>query len=222
MTQSRVLNVSPYEVVQLTLNLVHDCWAMTDQVAAESGVADHQPPLNGLNMASSKLVYSAEAIGFYFQHWEMMERRGVRGTPAILKENEDRIGHIQTSTFTSLISSFEATAKLALASRRHPLKLGNGRIYLRKMLDESFRLGLIDDADISFWIGALKLRNSIVHNNAVAEDSMRIVLGDGYHIEFRPGEMIQSTPRKSVLLQAAAVKAYVRWCRAFLAATSAV
>lgn len=220
--QPRVRNVSPYEIAQLTLNVVDECWSITDQLAAKSGVPDHQPPLSGLNMASSKLVFSAEVIGFYFQHWQMMERQGYRGTPAILKENEDRIGHIQISTFTSMISSFEAMAKLALARRRHPLKLGKGRIYLGKVMAESFTLGLIDCSDNSFWIGALKLRNSIVHNNAVAEETMRIVLGDGYHIEFRSKEMTQSTPRKSVLLQLAAIKAYARWCGAFLAASEPV
>lgn len=217
--QPRVRNVSPYEIVQLTLNVVDECWTMTDQLSTESGVADHQPPLSGLNMASSKLVYSAEAIGFYFQHWQMMVRQGHRGKPTFLKENEDRIGHIQTSTFTSIISSLEATAKLALACRGHSLELGKGRIYLGKVMAESYRLGLIGEADNAFWIGALRLRNSIMHNNAVAEETMSINLGDGQHIEFRPGEMTQSTPRKSVLLQLAIIKAYVRWCGAFLRAS---
>ena len=42
-----------------------------------------------------------------------------------------------------------------------------GRIYLRKILEESKNKGIVSDIEFTLWEDAIGFRNSLVHNNCM-------------------------------------------------------
>ena len=214
--------ISPFEVPQLTFETAELCGQLSDQTASRHEYPTHAPPIVGLNMAYNSIIQAFELLDFYYHHWSKIAGRSPADHQSdnLIVEQEERISHIQKSTFILTLSAFEAAAKQALALSNSPLEPTKERTYLSGIMARSHRSGLIDDEDRDLWKFAIELRNCIVHNNAIAERNFRYDLGTGLTLEMNDGHMTQSTPRKSNLLLKAVVKSYARWCDAFLSALS--
>jgi hypothetical protein len=214
--------VSPHEIPQLIFALTERCAKIADEIAERNQTEASEPPLVGLNMAHIALVQCFEVLDFYFHRWGNIEQWVIdqHGPEAILEQNEQRVALIQKSTMILIMSSFEAAAKQTLLLPNCPINDVGRRIYLGGIMASSHKAGIIGDTDAALWAYAVELRNCIVHNNGVAERTMKLNLGNGYTLEMVSGAMTQSTPRKSTLLTEAIILAYSRWCAAILEASS--
>lgn len=169
-------------------------------------------------MAHLSIVQSFELLDYYYDRWGRVEPWVIakHGAKQILEENEQRVSLLQKSAFLLSMSAFEAAAKAAMHLPECPVAIPPGRIYLRGIMKNSAQNGLINRSDMELWEFAVELRNCMVHNNAIAEKSVALEVGDGFRIEMVQGQMTQSSPRRGVLLQKSILMAYSRWCDALL------
>lgn len=212
--------VSKHEVPQLTLELAETCATLADDIAAKHGTEAHLPPLVGLNMSHTFVIQSFELLDYYYDRWGNIEPRVVasHGARQTREEAAQRVSLVQKSAFILSMSAFEAAAKTAMRLPGFPIAAQSGRVYLKAIINASLKAKLIDKVDSELWEFAIELRNCMVHNNAVADRSMSLDLGDGFSIMMVAGQMTQSSPRRSILLQKAVILAYSRWCSAVLSA----
>ena len=64
------------------------------------------------------------------------------------------------------------------------------RIYLRKIVREARNAEIIDESEYKVWKTLIAIRNSIVHNNAVADSNAECSL-DGLEIVMIKGDMMK-------------------------------
>lgn len=214
--------VSKHDVPQWTFELTELCANLADDIAVKYDTHAHIPPLNGLNMSHSSIVQSFELLDYYYDRWGRVEQWVIdrHGPERIRRENEERVSLLQKSTFILIMSALEASAKMALMLPDCPVVISGGRVYLSKIMNSSHAASIICDDDADLWRFAIELRNCMVHNNAIADRTMRLVLAPGHSIDMVAGAMAQSTPRRSILLQKAVLLAYSRWCDAVLSKTA--
>lgn len=205
--------VSRHLVPQQVFELCELCADISDSVAEKHKTESSLPPLVGMNFAYLSLVQCFELLDYYYDRWCSVEPWIVKrtGPELILDENEQRVAFIQKSTFIHTMSAFEAAAKMALVVPNCPLRLPAGRVYFRRIMEESYANDIIDADDLELWVFATELRNCIVHNNAIADRSLKFQLDENLILEMSSGQMTQSSPRKTTKLIRAILIAYSRW-----------
>lgn len=211
---------SKHQVPQWTIELAESCAALADNIAAKHRTHARLAPLAGLNMSYLSIVQSFELLDYYYDRWGRIEPGVVlkHGAAKILDENEQRVSLLQKSSFIMSMSSFEFSAKEAIKLPWSSIDVPGSRTYLGAIMRRSSEVGLIGDADAELWKFAVELRNCMVHNNAIAQLEMVLNLGGGFSMEMIAGQMTQSSPRRSILLQSAIISAYARRCDAMLSA----
>lgn len=212
-----------HETSKWMFELSEVCARLADDIAEKHSSRPEQAPLVGLNMAHAPLVQCCEILDHYYGIWRQIDPAGRSDHEKnrILSDNEGRVSLAQRSAFIFIMSAFEAAAKLAIKLPRAPFEMQGGRVYFSGIMRQSWAEEMIDEEDAKLWRFAIELRNCIVHNNAVADLTMSLVLENGSTIDMAAGRMSQSTPRKNVLLLKAIVLAYGRWCDSFLASVRA-
>lgn len=211
-----------HEVPLGVLRVAKECSAVADSIAIRYCIPSTEQPIAGLNMAFAALVQCFEVFDCYYNQWSKLDPTGMTpaGQATMLNENEQRLSSMQNSTFVHLVSAFEASAKISLKLPKSPVAIG-GRPYLGTVMRKSHELGIISDADMTFWRFALELRNCTVHNNGVADVSMSHTFGESRTMSMVTGQMTWSSARLATLLFDATVAAYARWATAFIDRTRA-
>jgi hypothetical protein len=212
--------ISPYEVPQWTFEVAELCGNLADRMASQYRSHAELPPLVGLNMAHLALVQSFELLDFYYHRWSQEDEKvgHLVDSAQIREENGQRVMFTQKATLVMTMSAFEYAAKKSLELPRCPIVLTHSRVYLRGIMNESYRANLITMDDKTLWEFLSELRNCIVHNNAVADRTMELNLPHGRSLGLVTGLMTKSTPRTNTILLREAVLLYGRWCAAILAA----
>src|SRR6266566_910578 len=103
------------------------------------------------------------------------------GSPADVEraqlESAQRVISLSKAAFILSISAIEFSAKHAVADHPNCLTVPQSRVYLRGIIQESARAGMISRHMEHGWSGILELRNMLVHNNAIAERTQAFEAG---------------------------------------------
>jgi hypothetical protein len=167
-------------------------------------------------MASNHATLALEVLSYYRTHWNTPVTDIVENISCIREENGQRVMDLMKSALIMSLSSYEYTAKQAVISNRLRLPELGGRIYLRRIVQESAKLGLIPPEDKLPWEGIFEMRNTLVHNNGIAELTATYAIPGTPGIVFVAGSMTQGNLKLFPQLLLWSVEAYGRWCDGFL------
>jgi small nuclear ribonucleoprotein (snRNP)-like protein len=144
-----------------------------DEIAQEFSVAPHEEPAAFYAMAFNGITMAIELLGYYKRVWGNLSSATNSTVEEAREQNSQRVILLEKMTFIEIMSSFEFASKNIVLS--NPQKFGafSGRIYLSGIMKRSLDIGLIGQADLNLWNGAVRLRNSLVHNNGVSEETAR-------------------------------------------------
>lgn len=146
-------------------------------------------------MIHNSVTMTYELLHYYSKIWE----KSVASTKElehIRKENGERVMEITKWAFISNLSSVEYIMKKTLGeSIKGPItswfsnKIKSGkRVYLRNIIDQSRKKGVIDNVQYASWTGMIELRNAIVHNNAIADKNLTLNI-EGTILVMKTGSM---------------------------------
>lgn len=120
-------------------------------------------------MAFNSITLTLELLDHYYQLWRKINPSNCSNIEEVRKQNGERAILLQKMCFIELMSSFEFISKKIVLSKRELFGAFNGRIYLKGIMKRSHEKGLINATQLNLWEGAYDLRNSLVHNNGIAE-----------------------------------------------------
>lgn len=190
--------------------------ALNDQLAKKYGLASEDLPISGLNMANQHCVLALESLLNYNNLWHSRLVNTSVSTDQLRTESAQRVVELTKSSFILSLSAFEFCAKQSIALRPKKIQPLQGRIYLRKIIKESVLAGVISATDESSWEGVIELRNTLVHNNGIAEQTKSYIVPGTQGISFKSGQMSEGTLKFFPQVQSWAIEAFARWCDGFL------
>jgi hypothetical protein len=162
------------DVIKLTADLRVKAVDYGDEIAALIGISHTDLPAGVFGMIFNNLTLSLELISYYVSTWSTTTTTNTNSVEGARIENRERILLIQKMTFISILSSVEYCFKDYI--RTFPKKIGEckdstGRVYLSSIINTSHLSDLISDSDFELWNGLIHLRNCLVHNNGVAQET---------------------------------------------------
>jgi hypothetical protein len=184
-------------------------------LAQKHGAGEGGAPLGAFGMVHNDATMAFELLNFYFDLWGKLRPGPDTEVARVKRENGERVVNISKWLFVQTLSAIEYSAKTACAAEAGLLPLGGGRIYLRKIVESSRQEGWINDQESQDWDGVVEIRNSVVHNNAIADVNRNVVLPNTT-LELVDGEMIRGDLLSFVRLTSWSVEAFSRWSDAFL------
>jgi hypothetical protein len=173
-------------------------------------------PIGALNMANQYAIVALELLSHYKAIWDRMPPGAVPDPARTRQENAERVITITKAVFILTLSAMEFGAKQALAGEPSKLPLGGDRVYLRRIIAKSREKGWLPIADETGWRGVIELRNTLVHNNGIAETTEDFALPNGPTISLVSGRMIQGNLRFLPEVTLWASDAFAKWADAFL------
>jgi len=159
------------EVIKLYWELRATAEKNGDEIAQEFSVNHHEEPASFFAMAFNNITMTLELLDYYHRLWGNITSTTCSSIEEAKAQNGERVIMLQKMSFIEVMSSFEYSAKKIVLS--NPSKFGSfsGRVYLSKIMQKSLKIGLIDQAALELWDGAIRLRNSLVHNNGISEET---------------------------------------------------
>ena len=161
-----------------------------------SGVLDDRFAFheNCFHMIANATTLAIELLNYYKEAWTRpMPRVTTEKAELILKQRTDKVNEITRWAFIAAVSSAEFSSKILVKrAQKGPLKSlsRRKRLYLSQIMDASNRNGIIDSTSHDEWAAILKIRNNLVHNNAIA-DHTRSYSVSGVAVSFIEGQMLQ-------------------------------
>jgi len=142
-------------------------------------------------MIFNNFTLKLKLLDYYYNIWSNPIQADVLSINGTKKENWERVILIQKMTFISIMSSIEFCFKEYI--KEFPNKIGNcenlrRKIYLSKIIKNSKDESIITDTTFKKWQGAIKLRNVLVHNNGIAEETEKYEYPN-CTLLFKSGEM---------------------------------
>jgi hypothetical protein len=115
------------------------------------------------------------------------------------------------------LSAIEYSVKEAAVAYPRVLDLNPAkRHYVDYLFGRSHARGLIGPEDQEGWSAVATLRNTLVHNNGIADTTLDVALGSGASVKMHAGTMAETTVGNAAKTVAWIVSAYATWCDAFL------
>lgn len=161
------------ELVELYWQLRDDAKKSGDEVAQLFGVENHEDPASFFGMAFNSITITLELLDHYYNLWGKLNQRDFLNVEETREQNGQRVILLQKMCFIEVMSSFEFCAKKIVLENKSLFGEFKGRIYLTGIMERSQKKGIINDSKINLWRGASKLRNSLIHNNGIAEDNVQ-------------------------------------------------
>lgn len=173
------------------------------------------------SMIFNKATVVVELLSHYFELWKNPAAHGIRveDIEETREENAERCKEITKWLFVDSLSAMEYCMKetmnlypnLSLAKwcRKQQQRR---RVYLSGIVAESERIGIINNTDYKFWNCIVDVRNSVVHNNAIA-DKDKTCQVDGTIVSFVKGKMLRGKLDFFVKLTDKAIDIYYSWIR---------
>ena|SRR2546425_489471 len=203
------------EVLQRVAEIRRKSGQYQAQLAQQFSLALDAAPVAGLGICFNTATLTMELLSYYHDLWGRLKSAPGTNVEQARQENAERVGLITKALFILVLSGYEFAAKHALARNPRRLNLKRGRVYLAAILDASEKAGLITAQALGMWAGVLKLRNTLVHNNGVAEETGTFNFDDTV-VAFRAGQMIEGNLLTFAALTEWATDSFKDWCLAFL------
>jgi len=146
-----------------------------DEVAESIGVQSNEIPVNVFPMIFNKLTLGLELLNYYLEIWRKIIRPKSSSLEEAKKENRERVITIQRMIFIEVMSSIEFCFKEYV--KKYPEKIDNitGRIYLSKIINKSNERDIVINSESTLWEGIIELRNALVHNNGISDETAEYV-----------------------------------------------
>lgn len=189
---------------------------LNDHLGRKFGLNTDSIPIAGLNMANSHCTIALEALSYYDSIWSSKRLPESNMLEKIRAENGQRVIELTKANFILSLSSFEFCAKQAIVNFPNRLDPISGRVYMRKVMEFSFNKGIISEDERDKWYAVIELRNSLIHNNGIAEVDLNFQLQENLFILMNSGNMINANLRFFPQVHLWAIEAFSRWCDAFL------
>jgi hypothetical protein len=161
------------DLVELYWELRDDAKKSGDEVAQLFGVENHEDPASFFGMAFNSITMTLELLDHYYNLWGKLNQRDFLNVEETREQNGQRVILLQKMCFIEVMSSFEFCAKKVVLENESLFGEFKGRIYLTGIMERSQKKGILNESQINLWRGASKLRNSLIHNNGIAEDNVQ-------------------------------------------------
>jgi len=176
-------------VVKLYWELREISKAHGNEVAQFFSIATHEHPAGFFSMVFNNITLTIELLNYYERLWSNIKPSSSINVEEAKKQNAERVIMIQKMSFIEIMSSFEFCSK-RLAQERSKFGRFSGRIYLSKIMSKTKDIGLINDTKLTLWNGVIRLRNTLVHNNGISEETATYSYPD-FIIQVTDGKMTQ-------------------------------
>jgi len=191
-----------------------------DRLAAAFRLASGDARISALNIIHQQATISAELLSHYMG-WMPAPAHTPADVERAQLESAQRVISLSKAAFILSISAVEFSAKHAVADHPHYLTVPQGRVYLRDIIQESARAGMISRHMEHGWSGILELRNMLVHNNAIAERTQAFELPGGPTLALTEGRMMHGNLRLLPEVLLWTTNAFAAWSGAFLGRVAA-
>lgn len=178
------------DVIKLYWTLRNSAKESGDELAQLYKVGRHEDPASFFGMAFNSITMTLELLNHYHNLWGKLAPKDLPNAREIREQNSQRIILLQKMCFIELMSAFEFTAKKTVLQNESFFEKFKGRIYLTTIMERSHEKDLINEAQLNLWTGASVLRNSLVHNNGIAEKDKEYNYPD-VTVTLRDGAMTQ-------------------------------
>jgi hypothetical protein len=194
-----------------------ECAVHANRLCQKFGLAEDAAPIGALSICFNNVTLVLELSWYYKTQWAAPAPAHL--TEKLRNENAERLAMVGRFLFINTISACEFQAKNG--NRQFPLilELSQNRPYLSNILHQSRIRGLLTEDVKLLWDGAIRIRNCLVHNNAVADETAQWTFGPDLTVALQDGEMTQGTIMMMPRLTKWVVRAYADWCDAFLTRT---
>jgi hypothetical protein len=157
------------DVIKLYWSLRADSEKYGNEVAELFGVGHHEDPASFFGMAFNSVTMTLELLDHYYTLWGNLNPKEFPNPEETREQNGQRVTLLQKMCFVELMSAFEFSAKKAVIANEQLFGEFKGRIYLTGIMEKSKEKGVLSEDQLHLWKGASILRNSLVHNNGIAE-----------------------------------------------------
>lgn len=189
---------------------------LNEESGAKFALESGDPPIAGFNMANQYAVIALELLTFYRNVWSAIPAATVSNPERSRRENGERVLTITKAAFILTVSAFEFSAKQAITTKPGKLPTMEGRTYLRRIMAESLKAGIIPPTDATPWEAVSEVRNVLVHNNGIADRTVTYEMPLGPTVVLATGAMTQGNLRFFPELSLWCVEAFARWCDGYL------
>ncbi len=159
------------EVLSIYWELRKNSAEFGDEIAQSFGVEKHKHPAGFFGMAFNNVTLTLELLDYYNKLWTGLRTTNAKSIAEAKAQNAQRVILLQKMSFIEIMSAFEYTAKGVFVNHQSLFGPVKGRLYLSKIMTDSFNLGLFDKITLDLWIGSIYIRNSLVHNNGISEST---------------------------------------------------
>ncbi len=135
------------EILNLTQGIRKKSHDIGEEITNEMGIKSHEIPASVFPMIFNDSTVLLELLSHYFDAWEKATSTSCSSVEEAKKENAERVILIQKMVFIQILSSVEFSFKAYV--KQYPKKLSQfkGRVYLRKIMEESKEQGIISNPD---------------------------------------------------------------------------
>jgi hypothetical protein len=189
--------------------------AENDRLAAAHGLKRSHAPIGALNVIHQQATLSAELLSYYLA-WLQDPANAPTDVQQRRLESNQRVISLEKSAFVLSVSAIEFSARSAVSDYPDRLPVTGGRIYLRNIIQQSARAGMISHQMELGWAGIIELRNTLVHNGGIAEQPQAFQLPGGPAITFAAGRMMQGNLSLLPEVLLWTTNAFTEWADAFL------
>lgn len=186
-----------------------------DRIAEDHVLRLDEAPVSGLGIAYNTCTLTREVIAFYSEEWDKPRVVTPEESASLRKQNAERLVVITKMMFVSVLAGIEFAAKAAVERHNDRIPRAPGRLYLSGIIRSSAEAGLLDDDEKRRWEGIIRARNTLVHNNGVAEETAQWEY-PRCSLVLENGQMMRSDLRLLPSLTLWAVDAFGSWSDRFL------
>lgn len=161
------------QVIDQYIDLRISASNLGDDVAQALNIQKDELPAGFFGMSFNSITLALELLDSYFIIWQKIDKSKqiVIDPEKSRAENASRVISIQRLIFIEIMSCFEFSAKQIVLPKRQTFGEIRGRIYLSKIMEESQKIGILTQDQLTQWNGVIRLRNSLVHNNGISEET---------------------------------------------------
>lgn len=161
------------------------------------GISHLGYPETSFNQIFNTATIVAEVLDYYYYIWSKEYKMPPLMIEELREDNAEKILEITKWAFIQSMSVIEFNMKRLLRELNNPLlkpkpgeKPALKNIRLSQIIEESRKTKLISETYYPTWDCAIKVRNALVHNNAIADRVMSYEVG-GQRIEFIEGKTLK-------------------------------
>jgi hypothetical protein len=200
------------EILEELVSIRNDCESEGRRLSDELGLGVATPPLSAFGMCHNYATTALELLSWYERIWESLPPPTAGG----MEERRQRIVGVTKSLFVFALSSIEFNLRESCKAHPHVLALPGRRQYLDRMIGKSCAVGLVKMDTKMRWDAIVSLRNTLVHNNGIADESLTVEFPSGAKVVLENGQMAIAKLSLFAQLTHWVVQEHSRWCVAFV------